>query len=209
MLMSETTHRALRLALASLLIVALLSRLAITSSRADLATADFLSSFTLLSNAMAVLMLAMLAWHPERTSSRAFSTFRGAVTLYMIATGLAFAVVLAPAEAQSALTEPWVDWSLYVVGPVAVALDWVLYRPEVDLPQIALPIWLAFPVAYLAYSVIRGALVDRYPYPFLDPAQTDGYAGVAIWAGTVLVVVVGLGYACAWWANRRESPATA
>lgn len=208
--MSETTHRALRLALASLLTVALLSHLAIGLSRSDLVVADFVSSFTVLSNAMSVVMLGLLAWQPERFSSRTFSIYRGAVTLYMIVTGLSYVFVLTPTAAQPAVTESWVEWSLYVVGPLAVTLDWILHRPESELSQGVLSAWLALPAAYLLYSLIRGALVDRYPYRFLDPGETDGYAGVAIWTGVALAGVLALGYACLWWANRREpAPATA
>ena len=42
----------------------------------------------------------------------------------------------------------------------------------------ALP-WLGVPLVYVAYSLLRGPLVDWYPYPFLDPAD-GGYGRVAV-----------------------------
>ena len=38
-------------------------------------------------------------------------------------------------------------------------------------------IWLAYPLVYVVYSLIRGHVVDWYPYPFLDPGPR-GYTGV-------------------------------
>jgi hypothetical protein len=35
-------------------------------------------------------------------------------------------------------------------------------------------IWLAYPVLYLVYSLVRGAFVDWYPYPFINPV-TSGW----------------------------------
>lgn len=208
--MSETTHRALRLALASLLTAALFAQLVIGMSRAELTVANFFSFFTVLSNIASVMMLAMLAWRPARSSSPVFSLFRGAVTVYMSVTGLLYAVLLAPTGIDVGLTEPWVNWSLHVVGPVALAIDWILSPAAVELPRRAPLIWMAFPAAYLVYSLTRGAIVDWYPYPFLDPAETGGYLGVAGWVGVALLVILGFGYAYYWWANRRVTgPATA
>lgn len=208
--MRETTHRALRLALASLLTVALLARLAIGMSTAELTVANFLSLFGVLSNTMAAIAMAMLAWRPTRSSSRRFSTFRGAVTVYMAVTGLMYAVLLTATGVDVGATEPWVDWSLHILAPVAIVTDWAIDPPDVELAPSALGIWLAFPAAYLGYTLARGAIVGWYPYPFLDPRSADGYAAVAMWSSVALAVLLGLGYACMSWANwRLRAPVTA
>lgn len=208
--MSETTLRGLRLALASLLLAALVGQLAIGMSRADLTPANFFSFFTILSNTSAVVMLALLAGRPGRIGSPWFSTFRGAVTIYMSVTGIVYATLLAPTGIDVGLTEPWVNWSLHIIGPLALAVDWVFHPPTVRLAATNHLFWLGFPALYLVYTLIRGAIVDWYPYPFLDPAETDGYGGVAVWSAVVLAVILGFGYAYYWWANRRHRvPATA
>jgi hypothetical protein len=84
-----------------------------------------------------------------------------------------------------------------------VIADWIFEPPPVRIPGESLWIWLLFPAAYLGYSLIRGPLVDWYPYPFLDPAE-GGYQEVTMWSGVVLVVILVLGYACYRWANRRS-----
>lgn len=208
--MSETLHRALRLALASLLLVTLLARFAIVMSRAELGVLDFFGLFTVVSSVLAVVMLTMLAWRPERSSSLRFSLFRGAVTVYMSVAAILYLVLLAQTGGAPATGEPWIEWTMYVVAPAAVALDWVLHTPPVDLPQSTAATWLSLPALYLAYTVGRGAVDGWYPYPFLDPAETGGYPGVAIWVAAALGVVIGLGYGYFWWASRRvPAPVTA
>lgn len=208
--MSETLHRALRLALASLLLVAILARLAIVMSRAELGVLDFFGLFTVVAAVLAVVMLTMLAWRPERSSSLRFSLFRGAVTVYMSVAAILYVVLLAQTGGAPATGEPWIEWTMYVVAPAAVALDWVLHTPPVDLPQSTPATWLSLPALYLAYTVGRGGVDGWYPYPFLDPAETGGYPGVTIWLVAALGVVVGLGYGYFWWASRRvPAPVTA
>lgn len=201
--MSETTHRGLRLALASLLAVALLAQLAIGMSRSGLTVTNFFSFFTVLSNTVAMVLLVLLAARPGLDASASFAVFRGAVTVYMSVTGLIYPVLLAPIAAEVGVPEPWIDWSIHVVGPIAIVLDWVLYPPPTRLPVKAMLIWLAFPAVYLVYSLIRGATVHWYPYPFLDPS-TGGYTSVAFWSGFVLAVILGFGFAFYWWSNRRQ-----
>lgn len=202
--MSETTLRALRLALASYLLGALVSHLAIGLSRSELTVVEFFSLFTVLSNALAVTMLILAATRPAVLSSDRFALFRGAVTLYMTITALAYAAVLATTSFDVGLAEPWVDWSLHVVGPLLVVLDWLVHRPGGDLSRNSVLVWLAFPTAYLGYTLVRGELTGWYPYPFLDPAETGAYAMVAVWSAAALVITLGLGYGYQWWATRQE-----
>jgi hypothetical protein len=67
-------------------------------------------------------------------------------------------------------------------------LDWWFASRAPIEPRRALR-WMAIPLVYLAYSLIRGPLAgDWYPYPFVNPTRDGGYARVAL-------VSVGLGIA--------------
>ncbi|HWB88971.1 MAG TPA: Pr6Pr family membrane protein [Acidimicrobiia bacterium] len=207
--MSETTLRGSRLALASLIAVALTAQLLIgLSQEAGLTVVRFFSFFTVLSNMAALVMLAMLARRPDRAEDHGFAVFRGAVTVYMSVTGVVYAVILAPSIADVAVPEPWIDWTIHVIGPLAVAADWLVHPPRAELDNRVLAWWLVYPAVYLAYSLIRGPIVDWYPYPFLDPAN-GGVVGVALWSLVVLVVILGFGYAYRWWAGRSATPVPA
>lgn len=203
--MSDTLLRSLRLTLASLLAVALVAQLAIGMSRGGLTIVNFLSSFTVLSNTAAVVMLTMLATRPGRDSSKGFAVFRGAVTVYMSATGLVYALILAPSAVDLGLTEPWVDWTLHIIGPIAIAADWIVNRPRTGLNRITPAIWTAFPAAYLSYTLVRGPIADWYPYPILDPGETGGYGSVAVWSLVILAIITGFSYVYSWWARRSAT----
>jgi hypothetical protein len=49
------------------------------------------------------------------------------------------------------------------------------------------PRWLVYPVAYLAYILVRGVVTGLYPYPFIDVGAL-GYAGAL---RNALVLVAG------------------
>jgi hypothetical protein len=93
--------------------------------------------------------------------------------------------------------------TLHTVTPVAAVLDWLLLTSPGRLRLRHAPAWLLYPLAYLAFSLVRGELLlpgtaDRYLYPFLDVGQ-DGYKhvlgnalllGLAIYALAVLLVAL-------------------
>ncbi len=73
----------------------------------------------------------------------------------------------------------------------------------------ALP-WLSFPVAYIAYTLIRGAIVDWYPYFFVNPHRAGGYLAVAASCLAIGVGMIGLIALIAWAGNRRgQAPSAA
>ena len=80
---------------------------------------------------------------------------------------------------------------MHQVTPAVLLVDWVCFPPWSRASYRAALGWLAFPLVYLAYSLSRGAAVDWYPYPFLDPRHPGGYGRVAAFA-VVLAVVMAL-----------------
>ena len=75
--------------------------------------------------------------------------------------------------------EAWVDRGFHTVVPLGFALFWLIEpKRRIALPEV-LP-WLALPLVYCAYALVRGGIDGRYPYFFLDlPRQ--GVGGVAMW----------------------------
>ncbi len=74
---------------------------------------------------------------------------------------------------------------------VSVMLDWLLAPPTIGFAFGRSLVWLAYPVAWTAYTMARGALVGWYPYPFLDPAD-GGYASVAVYVVAIRAFGIGL-----------------
>jgi hypothetical protein len=72
----------------------------------------------------------------------------------------------------------------------------------------AATLYMTMTVVWLAYTVVRGNIVDWYPYPFLDPRDEVEHAAgswpaVIITTAVLTVAVVVLGLGLAWLARRR------
>jgi hypothetical protein len=175
--------RVARLAFAGFDIAAMC--VAITDTTGSLV--NFFSFFTIESNLLAIAVLLIGGVFDPRSQRWAY--VRGAATLYMVITGIVYAALLANQEVG--LTAAWVDSAMHQVTPAVLLADWICFRPWSRASYRAALAWLAFPLVYLAYSLSRGAVVDWYPYPFLDPRHPGGYGRVAAFA-VVLAVVMAL-----------------
>src|ERR1700733_11963819 len=67
----------------------------------------------------------------------------------------------------------------HMATPVLVPLFWIIFTPKGQLRWSHPLVWAIYPLAYLAYSLIRGVQTGKYPYPFLDP-------GLVGWQQTML-----------------------
>lgn len=136
----------------------------------DLAPANHYSYFTILSNLFAAAVAALGLRKPVP------DVVRGAAVVYIATTGVVYAALLRGVDVA---TPAYANWAMHVIVPLLVVLDWVLAPPRRRLGIRAVLAWLLFPVAYLAYTLLRGPVVGWYPYPFLDPREA-GYGAVAI-----------------------------
>ena len=75
--------------------------------------------------------------------------------------------------------------------PIVVVVDWLLDPPAARIEPRRALLWVAYPVAWIAYTMIRGPLVGWYPYPFLDPGP-NGYGPVIVTVAVILAAGVGL-----------------
>jgi hypothetical protein len=185
--MSPSTLKYYRVVLGLLGLSAVITEIVVLSDRGVFTPSNFFSYFTILSNIVAGLWLI---WYGLRPRERSFPTqlMRGGVTLCMLMTGVIFAILLAPVEGLTLTATSWDNIVLHYIMPVTVAADWLLWRPKVRISRRQSLLWLAFPVAYVGYALMRGALIDRYPYPFLD-ATEHGYVQIGL---TLAVLLIGI-----------------
>lgn len=169
---------------------AIITEIAVLMERSVFTPANFFSYFTIESNLLAIALLLYLGIENKaRSKSRLLATLRGAVTLYMVMTCIIFIVLLSGIEGATLTAVPWDNVVLHYIMPVAVLADWLLDKPTVKLTFKRALIWLVFPVFYVIYSLIRGAMVNWYPYPFLNPLP-HGYSSVIITSAVLIVGVV-------------------
>lgn len=77
---------------------------------------------------------------------------------------------------------------LHYVAPVLYLAWWALFAPHGMLRFKQIGLMLLPGIAYVAWVLLRGALVGEYPYDILD-AKKFGYGGVAIGVAVLLVAV--------------------
>ncbi|MGW4848190.1 Pr6Pr family membrane protein [Nocardia brasiliensis] len=138
---------------------------------------NYFSFFTIQSNVLGVLVL-LIGGLVDPQSHR-WQVVRGATTLYLLITGVIYAVLLANIDVM--LTDRWINDVMHRVLPIVLVADWVLVpaRARVALSPRLIVLWLLYPLIYGAYTLIRGPFVDWYPYPFIDP-RGQGYISLTI-----------------------------
>jgi hypothetical protein len=136
---------------------------------------------------------------------RRFDVLLLSATTYMVVTGIVYNTLLRGIELPQGATLGWSNEVLHLIAPLWMLVDWLLSSAKRDVRFADLGVVAIFPVAWLAYTLLRGpSTLDQasgrswwYPYPFLDPAtHANGYAGVAVMsvivAATVLIVAAAL-----------------
>jgi len=197
-----------RLGFGLLTIVAILAQMLDLSGKGTFDPVNFFSYFTIQSNliGVAVFLLGAARWRAPRSAS--WDLVRGGSVVYLTVTFVVFAILLSNTDVDTAV--PWVNAVVHEVFPIAVIADWLIDPPRAGLTLRQGLVWLVYPLVWTGYVLVRGALVGKYPYPFLDPAN-GGYGTVAVYILAILVFGVLLCALYVWIANvigsrRRMEP---
>jgi hypothetical protein len=164
---------------------AIVTEVATIAERGQFDAANFFSYFTIQTNILVFLTLILSAIAVAMNKNGKLDIVRGAVTVYIFLVGVAFSVLLARIEGITFTAVPWDNLILHYIMPLAMLIDFLFDRPKRKLSFKWSLLWLIVPVAYLAYSLIRGAITGWYPYPFLCP-DIHGYEGIAVVAAGLL-----------------------
>ena len=169
-------------------VVAVIAGVVLTAAGPATVT-GLLPFFTIQSNVAYGVFAAWAAFRGRDTPA----ALKGAVTLYVAITGLVYHLVLtneasgfAMPQPDRALPEAIGNQLLHTVVPLLAVLDWLVFDERGRFRWRHALYWLAFPLGYLAFALIRGLVVDKYPYPFIDVSEL-GYDGVSISSGAFAV----------------------
>ncbi len=160
------------------------------ASRGVLDPLHFFSYFTIESNLLIAAVFLALAWRRNAPRSTSVDLLRGGAVVYMTITGVVFSVLLANTNVDTAV--PWVNDVVHSLMPIVAVADWLLDPPVTRLSYRQGLLWLSYPAVWLAYTLVKGPMVGKYPYPFLDPAN-GGYGTVALYS---LAILVGMTVVC-------------
>ncbi|MFB9643352.1 Pr6Pr family membrane protein [Agromyces lapidis] len=196
------TFGVLRVLAAAAIIVAIVGQFAKSLSMVPDPTAfvvNFFSFFTILSNGVAAIVLLVGAAYAFRRASDPplFDLVRACATTYMATTLVVYNLLLRDISLDQATTLPWSNEILHVWAPLYLVLDWVLAPGRGRIPWSRFWWIAAFPVVWVVYTMLRGAVTGWYPYPFLNPEVSPGvgYDGVTVYviAIAAFILLVGSG----------------
>lgn len=194
-----------------------------------------LGLFRLLAGALAVAALGALAWHAVHTPGRGLPSYlsyltiqsnllgavvlvgggitaltgrramsdhlRGAAVLYLALVGAGYWLLLR----NEPLSIPWANLVVHGVIPAAAVVDWLADPPRDRLTARKAARWLIFPLGYLCYTFVRGAIVHWYPYSVISPLVHDVPTVVATIAGAAVALPI-LASIVVWAGNARRGP---
>ena len=143
------------------------------------------SYFTIQSNLLVAVTAVQLARDPFR-DGRWWRPVRAAALVGITVTGLVHFALLRPLLDLHGAS--WAaDKLLHMVVPLAAVVAWVVAGPRPRAPwRQAVPA-LAWPVAWLAWTLAVGAVSGWYPYPFLDVGAEGAGAVAATCAGVTVL----------------------
>lgn len=170
---------------------------------------DFFSYFTIWSNITVAVVATLLALDPQR-DGRWLRAVRLSSLLMISITGLVYGVILAGVSALRGW-EVLANFFIHQSVPLLAVVVFVVAGPRgwIDWPTVARS--LVLPLVWLAYVLVRGVVIDAYPYFFIDVVVL-GYGTVMLnLAGVMLlglVLAVVFLYADRWLVRRATRRAT-
>ncbi|MBU0935094.1 MAG: Pr6Pr family membrane protein [Spirochaetes bacterium] len=165
---------------------------------------DFFGYFTIQSNIMAALIAASLLFSRKVPSA----ALRSAVLLYILITGSVYILVLRTAWAP-------IGWSLagdlllHYATPLLYLLLWLLQRGQGGLKRSFFLYINVYPILYLMFTLIKGAILHKYPYPFINVDQlglTAALANSALLCLSMIVLAIPIYFYNNFSKRRQESP---
>ncbi|MBM7515565.1 Pr6Pr family membrane protein [Nocardioides nitrophenolicus] len=139
--------------------------------------ARFVAYFTIQSNLLVAVATTLLARDPLRDGP-AFRALRLASTVGITVTGLVHFFLLRPL-----LDLHGADWladkMLHMLVPVIAVAGWLAFGPRPRVDGRAVAVAFAWPIAWLAVTLVVAGATRWVPYPFLD-FRAEGWGSVTV-----------------------------
>jgi hypothetical protein len=185
---------ALRLVAAALVAVSISTQIIDQLLNNDFVPEEYFSYFTIQSSLINVVILALsglLVVRGNRESSL-LGVLRASVASYAVVTAIVYNVLLRGIPDDGYVGLQWPGEILHVWVPLFLLVDWFIspLRPVLRLRDVRIVI--IYPLAWLAFTFVRGGLDGWFPYPFLQPNGPDGWAGVAVYVVGIAVFIIAI-----------------
>ncbi|MGV8911961.1 MAG: Pr6Pr family membrane protein [Rhodoglobus sp.] len=184
----------LRLVAAALVFASIATQVIDESLNNDFVAKEYFSYFTIQSSLINIVILALsglVAWRLERESTL-LGVLRASVVSYAVVTAVVYNVLLRGIPDDGYVGIQWPNEVIHVWVPLFLFVDWMLSPSRPVLRMRDVRIVIIYPLAWLAFTFVRGALDGWFPYPFLQPNGPDGWGGVAVYVIGIAVFIVAI-----------------
>lgn len=130
---------------------------------------DYLGYFTILTNLFVALVLTLPLLAPLSRLSRflAGAQARACAVASIVLVSIGYHFLLRDVWVPG--TPSWFEAILlHYVIPTLYVLYWLLALPKQRMVWWSPVVWCLYPIAYFVYTLLRGLLINRYPYSFFD-----------------------------------------
>ena len=183
---ARKTVGVIRIAAGLLVLAAMITQIADQAIYDTFVPAEYFSYFTIQSSMMNIVVLitgGVLALRYRRDTVL-YTGVRSAITVFAVVTAVVYNVLLRGIPPEGYVGVQWPTEVHHVWIPIYIVIDWLFATGRARIGYRWLWVAVGYPIAWCAFTLIRGAATGWYPYPFINPA-TGGW-------GSVLVYIVGL-----------------
>jgi hypothetical protein len=145
--------------------------------------------FTVQSNLIVGGTTVLLAIRLDRTST-VFRTFRLIGLVAIAVTGVVYHVALARIFDLDGIDQLG-NQLVHTVVPLLAVLGWLMFGPRGQISRRVVWLSLLYPACWLVFTLIRGAVIHWYPYPFINVVEI-GYGKAILNAFWVSLLLLGL-----------------
>ena len=136
---------------------------------------DYLSFFTIWSNIVVAIAAGYFVYRP-RAASPWFRTIWLSALLMISVTGLIYHFALADlVDTQGAAAVS--NACNHILTPLAFVLAWLIVGPRGWISLKTITASFILPISWILITLIRGAIINAYPYPFVNVVKL-GYGPV-------------------------------
>lgn len=155
--------------------------------------ARYFGYFTILTNILVALAFTLPLVQPRSQWGRFFAhpNVRTSIAVYITLVSIGYSLLLRHIWNP----QGWqlvADRLLHDVSPILYVVFWFLFVPKFTLRWRNLSAWLIYPLGYLIAALIRGAIFNWYPYPFLE-ADKLGYPRVFLYSMMLFIALCVVG----------------
>jgi hypothetical protein len=193
----------LNIAAGVLVLASIVSQIADKVVHNDFRPSEYFAYFTIQSSLINVVVLVVggiLAFRLDRDTVL-YATLRVSIVAYAVITAVVYNALLRNIPYTGYHGIQWPNEVDHVWIPIFIVLEWLIAPGRPALRWTALRVVVIYPLAWLAFTMVRGAFTGWFPYPFLEPST--GFVSVMAYILGISAFIIGVASLAIWYSQSR------